>query len=275
MNRIVKIVVLIGAFIMMACVEHVDPGKLGLNEKLIVVNSLISPQSEVLEVEVSWSRSVFGLQPDYGSNEDIISNARVVISNGNNSVTLPYVQAEYLYKLDASQFPIITGQTYALEVMVGDKTVTATATVPQTVEASGFNITAGSNGAQRATVSWQDLPGEGNFYRVNAFMLNENGQEEASIFFDTEEYQSDLSRDGTRITARGETYFFGAVPDFAEAKASLISCDENYYFYHKDYNTFENDDPFSEAVQSRSNIEGGVGIFAAYQLTETVISTGG
>lgn len=275
MSRIFKIVALLGLFTLIACVEDVDPGKLGLNEKLVVVNALISPQSDVLEVEVSWSRSVFGLQPDYGSNEDIITNALVIITNGDNSVTLPYVQEEYLYKLEASQFPIVSGQTYDLQVTVGDKTVTASATVPQAVEATGFSISSGSNSAQRATVSWQDPQGEGGFYRVNALMLNERGEEEASIFFDTEEYQSDLSRDGTRITARGETYFFGDVPDFAEAKAILISCDENYYFYHKDYNTFENDDPFSEAVQSRSNIEGGVGIFAAYQLTEVIVNTGG
>lgn len=274
MSKIFKIASLLAVFAMVACVEDVDPGKLGLNEKLIVVNSLISPQSDVLEVEVSWSRSVFGLQPDYGSNEDIITTAQVVISNGNNSVTLPYVQEEYLYKLEASQFPILTGQTYELEVSVGNETVTASATVPQPVSANGFSITSGSNNAQRATVSWEDLSGQENFYRINTVLLDENREEQASIFFDTDEYQSDVNRDGTTITARGETYFFGSVPDFVEAKALLISCDENYYYYHKDYNIFQNDDPFSEAVQSRSNIEGGVGIFAAYQLTETIVSTG-
>lgn len=275
MSKIFKTAAIACVLVMTACVEDVDPGKLGLKEKLIVVNSLISPQSDVLEVEVSWSRSVFGLQPDYGSNEDIISTALVVLSHGNTSVTLPYEQAEYRYKLDASALPIITGQTYELSVTVGDKTVTASATVPEAVAASGFSITSGNNSSQRATVSWDDLPGEGHYYRINTFLLNSNGEEEASIFFDSDEYHSDVNRDGATITARGETYFFGSVPDFVQAKALLVSCDENYYFYHKDYNTFENDDPFSEAVQSRSNIEGGVGIFAAYQLTESVVSTGG
>lgn len=270
-----KITALVSVLIMTACVEDVDPGKLGLKERLIVVNSLISPQSDVLEVEVSWSRSVFGLQPDYGSNEDIIATALVVLSNGSASVTLPYVQEDYRYKLDAGAMPIITGQTYNLTVTVGDETVTASATVPVAVAASGFSITSGNNSSQRATVSWDDLPGEGHYYRINTFLLNANGEEEASIFFDSDEYHSDVNRDASTITARGETYFFGSVPNFVQAKALLVSCDENYYFYHKDYNTFENDDPFSEAVQSRSNIEGGVGIFAAYQLTESIVSTGG
>lgn len=275
MSKIFKIVTFLGAFVLVGCIEEVDPKKLGLKERLIVVNSLISPQSETLEVEVSWSRSVFGILPDYGTNEDIITTALVVLSNGTNSITLTYDPDKFLYTEAATSFAIIEGETYELSVTVDDKTVTASATVPQAVEASGFSITTGGNSAKRATVSWDDLAGQENFYRINTFLLNANGEEDTSIFFDSDEYHSDVNRDGATISARGETYFFGDVPAVVQAKALLISCDENYFYYHRDYNLFENDDPFSEAVQSRSNIEGGVGIFAAYQLTETVISTVG
>lgn len=263
------------ALALIACEEVVDPKKLGLQEKLIVVNGLISPQLPVLEVEVSWSRPIFGPQPDFGSREDFITDAEVVMSNGQNRVTLTYDPDRFRYSLDASLFPIQSGETYDLEVTVGDKTVTSSATVPDAVAAQSFSISAGNNDSKRATISWDDPVGTGNFYRVNAILLNEQGQEEASIFFDTDEYQSDTNRDGARITARGETYFFGDIPAFSKVKSLLISCDENYYNYYKDFDLFENDDPFSEAVQTRSNIAGGVGIFAAFQLTETEISAGG
>ncbi|MEM7299111.1 MAG: DUF4249 family protein [Bacteroidota bacterium] len=53
----------------------------------------------------------------------------------------------------------------------------------------------------------------------------------------------------------------------------IISSNAIYFDYFRVLYDFQEDDPFSDPVQLPSNIEGGIGIFTAVQVSEFTVET--
>lgn len=256
----------------LACTEEVDPGKLGLQDELLVVNSLISPEQDTLSVQVSMSRPLFGVLPEYGSDDDLVTDATVTLSDGNTTINLTYSEEHKLYMTRAIQLPIVANQTYTLQVVAGERTATAQTTVPLSVPLLDVRINTNQNFEQRVVMSWLDPGAEVNFYRVRATQQDAIGREYGTAYFEDEEFHSDVTTNGAGISARGEMYLVPE-PQFNWLVGELISCDENYFLYHRNNNRFDDEDPFSEPTLTHSNIEGGTGIFGSYvtrQLSITI-----
>lgn len=255
----------------LACTEEVDPGKLGLKDELLVVNSLISPEQDTLSVQVSISRPLFGELPQYGSDDDLVTDATVSLTDGNTTINLVYNEEFQLYMARANQLPIVSGQTYTLQVVAGERTATAQCTVPLSVPLLDVRVNTGQDFEQRVVLSWLDPGAEENYYRVRATQQDVLGREYGTAYFEDEEFHSDVTTNGAGISARGEIYL---VPErqFNWLVGELITCDENYFLYHRNNNRFDNEDPFSEPTLTHTNVEGGTGIFGAYVIRQLAIT---
>lgn len=266
-----------------ACVDVVDPGELGLKDQLLVVNSIISPHQDVLRVQVSQSNPLFGLIPDDNTEKGLVKDAVVTLSNGTSSINLSYSAKDKLYTAKARLLPIVPGSTYTLKVNAGKVTTTATSTVPGpgVIPVTRLKMDPRPNsGAYRVVLSWTDPKAQTNFYRVSTF-LRGNKQNRVqytakndvpapseignSVYYGGEEFYSDLTGNGSSMSARGKLYYDGKVSDeYNFLVGQLISCDENYYLYHRNRQNPDDENPFSERTMTHTNIKGGAGIFASY-----------
>ncbi|GAB3265284.1 hypothetical protein GCM10027347_32900 [Larkinella harenae] len=290
-------------------VTEIDPSTLPQLDRKLVVNGYLSPQDTVLTVSVSSSQTVLG---DYVSDSiNTVREATVVLSSEGKTVTLSYDPQQRVYAIDARQFPIQAGKSYALWVDApGFEAVGSSCTVPQAVPItelrfdsvrtySGFSNDPFWTYQFRAV--WQDPPGETNFYRVSGYGECMNWPPRfPAAYIDTtgpkvvmrgvvgfgrqEQFISDLNQDGQLlVSARGELprffdfYFYDSIQQMSYAgehpytkpltiQVSVLQTDQNYYNYHRarQQQRQSQNNPFAEPVLMPSNIQGGLGCFAAY-----------
>jgi len=118
-NVFFAIISVMAALAISSCEVEVDASKLPSNGNKIVVNSMISPERDTIEVGVSLSKPIIGFtyynaDPD----ADIITNAEVTISDEISSAQLIYNNVLKKYILPKNQFPIVDGVTYYLNVKI-------------------------------------------------------------------------------------------------------------------------------------------------------------
>ena len=263
------IVMLLGA-----CEEEVDPGKLGIQDQLLVVNSLIAQGRDTVFVQVSMSRPLFGVLPQPGSTDDLVTDAVVTMTNEseNRTASLTYSPELGLYWVRGNDMRIFSGVTYSLRVEAGEHVATARCTVPLPVRLLDVRLVPGDDIEQRVVLGWLDPGNTVNYYGVRAALFNDQGDLYTTAFFDEEEYHSDITTNGGGFSARGDIYLPNDLQGFDQLVGELISCDENYYLYHRNRNTFTEDDPFSEPGLTHTNIEGGTGIFGAFAVWRRVLT---
>lgn len=253
------------AMMILSCEEEVTPPQVENAEDKLVVNGLIAPSFDEINVQVSLSKSAFGVI-DY-DNSDIITDAQVTITNGVTERTLDYSASIEQYILSTDTYPIEEGVTYRIEVTADGITVFGEATVPRRIlELESSKIVDN----YKVEVFWKDLSNETNYYRIVADGESELGSEYRDpFFFDGDEFVSDKNRDGQLLSAKGEGYQYGNGYDRVNLR--IISCEENYFDYYEILVNYEGEDPFADPVRLPSNIEGGLGIFAAVQISEFTI----
>src|SRR6478609_9557070 len=135
----------------------------------LVVSSFISPEAP--RVEVSVTRSASLVSPENDGQVKVVTNATVWLSDGADSVQWPY-QDSSLYV--SRSFAILPGKRYSLRVTTPDGFAAhAFCTVPAKVNRSltgriDSTVTGPQTpeGNYALELRWQDLPGEGDFYRV-------------------------------------------------------------------------------------------------------------
>jgi hypothetical protein len=254
----------------------------------------------VIRVIVSETKPLFSETP---VSTNIITTAQVTITDGTRTTTLRYDSTSLIYYTATRGFPIRGGVTYTLTVNDGTRTAVASTTVPnQRAPIKSFEIdtayTTLSNNpfGRKDTVftlkmNWQDLPNNTNYYRVRASLRTilsfyENGQEQSratiNTYFNWEdnlgvsEFQSDLNRDGEILTSpRGKSAIPLARSDSDPSGSYhtsrivgfvlyLSTTNKEYYEYHQSVDRSRNsDNPFVEPSLLYSNIQGGLGVFAA------------
>ena len=250
-------------FTLFSCEVVVESDRLEARGGKLVVNSLIGPQSDLIIVEVSLSKSILGYQTDYYDNfEDIVTSAVVSLSDGASSVFLTYDPTLKKYFIDSSLFPIATGNTYYLKVEYLGITATAYCKIPEAV--TDFWVEEEYNGYEsNINVYWKDAPSVDNFYYVIA---NSEGLNNSVYYFYGDRLTSDLNKDGFTISAEGTAYI--GESGARNVNIEVISLDENYYEYETRLANNSGDDPFSEPIPRYSNVNGGVGIFAGFNVAE-------
>ncbi|KAF5062437.1 hypothetical protein DSECCO2_304820 [anaerobic digester metagenome] len=186
---------------------------------------------------------------------------------------LPYNAETRSYRIAAEDMPVLASKNYTLEVTapggyVARANCTVPAAVPPDIEITGTEFIE-NYGEQSMMVSFRfsDIPGNGHFYRVipgtyfsdeyfgNDFFSESGLSRGESVF-------SDKNREGAFFNFRTSEIYKGNNPDYQLLIWSSVT-DEDYYNYHHSVMSFQGDNPFSEPSPVFTNIDGGLGIFAA------------
>ncbi len=281
-------------------VDDLDRSRLPTSTSKLVVECLLSPQSDVIRVVVTESQPLFG---PASYSPTFIARASVVLSDGEKEIAIPYVDSTFTYTVDSGRFPIEAGKKYRLSVSDGVRSVTASCVVPREVIAPRDyeldSLPVSDNpGARRFRLQfrWDDPPGIKNYYSVFGYatireaVYNPDppaGEPDTNYHYRQHILQhdvrgilvSDRNLDGTTFrspryelslygyhvnpSGPGEPAFFSH-PTIARIHYEVRNLDENYYRFYYAYNNADNDNPFVEPTLIPSNIEGGLGCFGAY-----------
>lgn len=243
----------------------------------LVLSCFLTPQDTLIVVRVTKSRPVFQV-----SQQDVdapVTDATVRIFGNSGSVQLNYDATLERYTVPASQFPIISGNEYRIEVSAPQvEGVSATTSIPGPAPAD-FDMTMTYTIDSTDMYNWlysldvhtsfTDLPGGGDLYRLTGKLLiyQPFATDTASRSFGSEFY-NDANGDGVFVTHEGSPQFSVTAPAYGgdhpvALVTYLVRCSYEYYTYHvalSNYN--EGGDPFSEPTLMYSNVNGGYGIFA-------------
>lgn len=243
-------------------------------EPKLVVNSMISPSSSKTIVEVSLSVPSIHEYNNNPSNT-IVSDAEVKLIGPNGSVLLGYDSNEEYYFVEATDFPIESGLSYRLEVEGEGRSVFATCTVPQEVTPFTHELreVSKSDATHEVKMRWQGAIDTESYYYTEAFV----GEPSNFTYFNNgiyleAPYHQDAAKNGALMQWRRDFYLDidNIKANYPDTKLNLrlFTTDHNFYNYFKTVDRYEGDDPFSEIIVTHTNITGGLGIFAAYQLNE-------
>ena len=239
-----------------------------------------------------------------------IPGATVTLSDGSKTVNLtqprittptpgsPSVGNHY--QISSKLFQIVVGQTYTLKVSVNGQSVESSCTIPKAVKVINAKVDSvaarysppGSKLKDRTfKLFWQDPAGVENFYRVTGFesqfVQTQTGPAKFEYRFQINEISfRDNNRDGDlssdqqgdgALMASGTGRLFSyygntnvVLPNSQLTELILISCDKNYYLYHKSLANYQGNNPFSEPSLVPSNIKGGLGCFAGYNISRAI-----
>ncbi|MEO6282502.1 MAG: DUF4249 domain-containing protein [Dyadobacter sp.] len=308
----ILILLMAGLFACESLITDIPASKLPKSESKLVVQSFISPQATRINVVVTESVPLFGeITSSRGS---VIRNAIVKISDGVHEAVIPFDTASQLYSIDKALFVIAASKTYTLNVSDGKRTVTSSCTVPEKqafTKTYVIDTSLSRNGYDTDTaltlkMTWDDIVGDINFYRVKAsvdleYSIPEGNSAETfkerrvrnrfNFRWDEtigrNDYQSDLNIDGVTFTSpvgraslpQVVTYDYGNGSKFTVyPKAKIITVtmeiyntDENYFKYNRSLETRgSSDNPFVEPSLIFTNINGGLGCFAAYNAGQAI-----
>jgi hypothetical protein len=287
-------------------VNELDEDKLPKVESKLAVSCYISPQSPLIEVNITESQPIFGT---YTHNPIFITNAEVTLTGDGREIKIPFNDSTYRYQVDSSALKIVAGQTYTLLVNDGKRSVKATCMVPQKTPAIEsltyqlYPMDYSSDSVGRVNASWDDMRGEQNYYSIRGHYI----AEETATKYDektgdiypfryvnkfpliyyplADNLFNDTNLDG--ISFNGPEYRFvtsakrtvtyqdksGVMKSFynnaliSEVQIEVLNIDENYYkFYRSIANSGDQDNPFVEPTLIFTNIEGGLGCFGAFNM---------
>ena len=266
-------------FLISGCITETEIVLPAVPPKL-VISSFISP--ELPQVEVLVAKSFALVSPENNARFNPVTDATVWLSDGIDSVLIPYIHSDSLYK--TSNYPVFPGKTYWLRVTApGGFAARATCTVPVKVnqslsariDSAGFGQQ-NPDGTYSLELRWQDLPGEGDLYRAEGLMqLDNSGQPgvttgRLSLSFIDEPQVRDLGADGRTWQIKSDI-----INNYRESQrngtlqfmeAHLYTTDRAYYDYHKSLYSYNLTNSFSDPIKLYSNVKGGLGIFGAYRI---------
>ena len=247
-------------------------------EQLVLIYGYISPQDDLLQVQVSKTLSSINNIAENDEEAFVITDAVVTLSNVmGDSVVLQYVPEDLNYQINASQLIIVAGDTYNLSVVIDDIEYTSSCVIPiHTISEINHQLTENldenGNLKESVTIIFNDIPGESNRYIVGARL--EDFIIESSLDFENQRFVTDQIEDGAQLSSYG----FLTVNDIETVTDIVLQvANVNPILYDNLFASYANkenrDDPFYEVVIPPNNIIGekGYGVFAGFQITEKVI----
>ncbi|MDZ4759134.1 MAG: DUF4249 domain-containing protein [Bacteroidota bacterium] len=291
------IIFLIFPTVFSSCQKDATNVKLPPAKILLVVQSFISPQEALVKVYVSKSTPIFGYKQQ--ANYNTIKDATVEITNNNIVYKVLYSIQEDAYTIDSTLLKIIAGETYNLKVTHGTEMVTASCVVPYTLpfDLSLDKIELKAEIDQhtkdtmstyyRLATSFTDLKSPSDYYRLfisseskiweyvydnqgNIIDSNLNGRNNYAYFENDEhEFVTDAEYDNKKVIQNSTIFLAEGKGERIQRTSitfGIMHTDINYYKYHTSAIAHMNnqDNPFAEPSLVFTNIQGGLGIFAAY-----------
>jgi hypothetical protein len=283
-NSIFLIFSLIG---LSSCEKELDTSFVE-TEKQLVVQGFICPQDTLVQITLAVNR-VLG-EKIYNTYLPITS-AKVIISDNQKNIQLSLLKptkADSLgkwsrYGVSSKNFMIESGKTYKLSVSYNNlPNIYAECTVPKVVvDEKNINTELGSevyNGEtyKNLNVSWKDFDSDNNYYSwsvVSNVNVEQNGKSLWYGYRYSTYYQADTYQDGQMIVGQSKIRIGGSnVPYTNKSYLDIYLChtDKTYFDYNISILRQQENKgaAISEPIAVRGNIEGGLGVFAAYNLTK-------
>ena len=280
-----------------SCEEYFEPRsvvvELPEHQPVLVVNGFINPDS-VSEVSISKSTGFLA-----ESENQFVRNADVRLSeNGTQVTTLVHI-GEGVYR--ASSHHPSQGATYRLDVVAdGFEPIRAEAVVPTPIAIDSVSVRATNpeipwSNEYDLTIFFTDPPVEDNFYQVIMLERRQFPEQPGSQIAQEGFRSSDpvlLRQDdfGDQQWFYSDAYFDDALFDgesyglelhyyvysgdaLRDLWAALLTTTESYHYFRKTVDQQDNseENPFAEPVQIFSNVEKGLGVFAAYSASKFTI----
>lgn len=256
------------------CEDMISDVDIKLPDEKLVVTSFITPDLKYTTVRIWKSKPLF---TDYLVNEDKflkIADAVVSLSSEDGTVILPYDSIHKNYRISKYRFPIIAGKTYHLKVVTKDGIIansscTVPSIEPPAIECTSFDsIITGQQLLVRSNVRFKDIEGNGNNYTVTVsklFYMESRSEPllENIGFNNTLPYFSDEDNDSDYYNLQTNDIKINQ-DEITRLYFTISVTDDHYYHYHKTIIANDTGNPFSEPTPLYSNINGGLGIFAAY-----------
>jgi Domain of unknown function (DUF4249) len=283
-NSILLIFSLIG---LSSCEKELDASFIE-SEKQLVVQGFICPQDTLIQITLANSRV---LGEKIYSTYLPITNARVTISDSQKSVQLfllKTTKADSLgkwsrYGVSSKSFMVESGKTYKLSVSNnGFPDIYAQCTVPNVVvDEKNINLVFENelyNGEnyKNLNVSWKDFDNDNNYYSWNVISnvnVEQNGKSQWYGYRYSTYYQADTYKNGQILLGQSRIRIGGSnLPFTNKSYVDIYLCNTDKTYF--DYNVSilrqqENRGAaIAEPIALRGNIQGGLGVFAAYNLTK-------
>ena len=272
-------------------------------EERLVLQSFISPQDTLIEISLTYNTPVIGVIQEGEDRYPVIPNAKVTLSNNAKTVQASYRELQYIenielthndsvvstynkkyrYVVSAKDIPIRAGQTYTIEATVGSKTVRASCTVPTKRVASNTVSTFFSTDYDRNNVEYPavnirfpDFSNEANYYAIGVFyyesqrVIDPTGKafNLRQLVNTRQEYMSDYGLENGIMTSQAFLLSVSNTPEVVRRYVDIYVAvtDEPYYLFNTSVDKVRRSgrNPFSEPVLTYTNVENGLGVFAAY-----------
>ncbi len=250
------------------------------SEPQLVVANFISPNEDSVRLKLTWSTPIYNYSSNpYSHGPESEPNANVIIQKGGIDYPLQFDPLAETYISTVPNFAV--GDEVNLKISLeGQPNITSKCTIPPApkyiLEYEGLKEIVYPDGWSEYYFQYKftckDI-GDNNYYRVNFMryyrLINTpyygSMYNEGNELFELSENES--------VTIRLSFYKDSSQPiTYDSLKSFVLKCDENYYKYHLSIQNYQGDDFFVEPSIIYHNVEGGLGVFGAYNMvTDTTI----
>jgi hypothetical protein len=293
MKTAVKIFVIIILALPYSCTKDVDSVKFPEFKRKLVISGFLSPDEKTHYISVGFNQVLY-----VGSDQSTYSSKITGrLSDGKKEISLRPIFWKYNniksqdsifsgFVFTSSELAVEGGKTYTLKVssesgLYAESSCTIPYKKNLLTEVDTLRLHSQYDPKYsylQADFSFTDIPGEENYYallceRVVYPVQNPAHAEFQNLIDPQKSYFNDMGIDGKRTTIRLNNFNSGNnYSDSTFVKIYLMNTDKPYYDYHKTVlNYVSGEVPFTEASPVYSNVEGGLGIFAAYTCDSIVV----
>jgi len=274
-NKIIQGILLITIVINYGCETDANV-IVPAGERKLVVGGFLSPTENEHQISLSQTDPLFSTDTPIS-----LANVKLTISSDSSSYSPSYDFNSGTFQFNNNQFKIENDKNYHLKIVTEDGKIvesdmrTLSNQMPLVTD---FKLTVDTITKDwmypeiqySLKISWNDLIGEQNYYRLIANRLLKDFDSNDTIveplnYFNEYELKDDKGKDGQVLTANFKYIESGAMNSPIGFEIILMKVDVNYYNYYKTLNNYADGDPFAEPVILFSNIQNGLGVFCNFQ----------
>ena len=274
-NKIIQGILLIAIVINYGCETDANV-IVPAGERKLVVGGFLSPTENEHQISLSQTDPLFSTDTPIS-----LANVKLTISSDSSSYSPSYDFNSGTFQFNNNQFKIENDKNYHLRIVTEDGKMvesdmrTLSNQMPLVTDLK-LNIDTVYTDfiypelQYSLKISWNDLIGEQNYYRLIANRLLKDFDSNDTIveplnYFNEYELKDDKGKDGQVLTANFKYIESGAMNSPIGFEIILMKVDVNYYNYYKTLNNYADGDPFAEPVILFSNIQNGLGVFCNFQ----------
>ena len=245
-------------------------------ERKLVVGGFLSPEENEHQISLTQTDPLFSTDSPIS-----LANVKLTISSDSSSYSPSYDFNSGTFQFNNNQFKIENDKNYHIKIVTEEGKIvesdmrTLSNQMPLVTDLKLTVDTIYTDWIYpeiqySLKITWNDLVGEQNYYRIIANRLLKDFDTNDTIieplsYYNEYVLKDDKGKDGQVFSANFNYKESGATNSPIGFEIILMKVDVNYYNYHKTLNNYSSGDPFAEPVILFSNIQNGLGVFCNFQ----------